>query len=131
MSKLGRSFLLWMLPVLSLLACVEQPAHQEAGERAQLRSWMKIISIDGVAPEDPYLLMLEPGQHRMEVLYQTYRQDYLCLFQFEVAGGSSYEVVDHSNLQPLVLYRWVRANVVWAERLDPVFPDCEATAADR
>lgn len=110
-----------------LAGCVEQPAHREAGEKAELRSWMKILDIDGSAPDDPYRLILAPGQHRMNVLYETYQHAYLCHFVFHAQGGYSYEVVDHSNREPLVMYRWTRANGAWAERSEPLMPRCERT----
>lgn len=89
---------------------------------------MEILELDGSAPENPYRLLLAPGQHTINVLYKTYQYDYLCHFEFHAAGGQSYEIVDHSNPQPLVMYRWVRANGAWAERLDPVAPLCERIA---
>ena len=114
-----------VLAALALSACVEHHSHREGASQALVRSWMKILSVNGTAPEDPYLVMLSPGPQQMDVLYRTYRQDYLCHFEFDAVAGYSYDVVDHSNPQPLVLYRWVRANGAWAERLDPVLPVCE------
>ena len=119
-----------LLASLLLAACVEHPAHRDAGEQAQLRSWMKILDLDDSVPDDPYRVMLAPGQHRMKVLYETYQHNYLCHFEFQTIGGYSYEVVDHSNPEPLVLYRWVRANGAWARRLDPVMPKCEQVPRD-
>ena len=111
--------------------CVQHHAHRAAGEEAQLRSWMRILEVDGAPPEDPFLVMLPPGRHQALAVYPTVRNDYLCRFEFDVVGGASYEIVDHSNPEPLVLYRWVRANGVWAERLDPVHPTCESRPRER
>jgi hypothetical protein len=113
------------LAALLLSACVEHHPHREEANQALVRSWMKILSVNGSAPEDPYVVMLSPGPQQMDVLFQTYREEYLCRFEFEAVAGYSYDVVDHSNPQPLVLYRWVRVNGAWAERLDPVLPVCE------
>ena len=114
--------------LLSLAGCIQQPAHQAEGLYASLRSWMQILSVNDQPPADPYQLQLEPGEYQLQVLYRTYRQDYLCHFTFVAVGGASYEIVDHSNPQPLVLYRWERANSAWAERHDPVTPSCESNS---
>lgn len=108
-----------------LTACVEHPEHRAERTHAQLRSWMEILSVNGETPENGYQVTLLPGIYQLEVLYRTYRKDYLCYFEFEAVGGLSYEIVDHSNPEPLILYRWQRANSAWAERLDPVLPRCE------
>jgi hypothetical protein len=109
-------------------ACIQQPAHKAQGSHASLRTWHEIASVDGQTPEDDYELMLLPGPHEIEVLYETYKMNYLCRFQFEAVAGYSYDIVDHSNPEPLVLYRWKRANGLWAERLDPLAPvECVAT----
>ncbi|QFU76241.1 hypothetical protein EY643_11535 [Halioglobus maricola] len=113
------------LLVALLNACVEHPRHHAEGTQAQLRSWMEILSVNGDTPDDRYNLTLIPGTYHLEVAYKTYRQDYLCHFEFEAVGGRSYEIVDHSNPEPLILYRWQRANGAWSERLDPVLPHCE------
>lgn len=114
-----------VLLALLLNACVEHPQHQAQGTHAQLRSWMEILSVNGETPEDGYEVSLLPGTYQLDVLYKTYRKNYLCHFEFEAVGGRSYEVVDHSNPEPLILYRWQRANSAWSERLDPVLPRCE------
>ena len=85
---------------------------------------MEILSVNGDTPDDGYKVTLLPGVYQLQVLYKTYRKDYLCHFDFEAVGGRSYEIVDHSNPEPLILYRWKRANGAWAERLDPVVPHC-------
>ena len=119
-----------LLPLLAVLAgCVQAPAHREAGTHALLFSWTPIISINGEAPEDAYRNLILPGDYRLQVLYRSYRRDYLCDFEFSAVGGRSYEVVDHSNEEPLVLYRSVRANGAWVERRDPVMPRCESFPA--
>ena len=119
----NRRLVLFILTLL-LNACVEHPQHHAEGMQAQLRSWMEILSVNGETPEDGDEVSLLPGIYQLEVLYKTYRKDYLCHFEFEAAGGRSYEVVDHSNPEPLILYRWHRANSAWSERLDPVLPRC-------
>lgn len=112
--------------ILCLLAgCVEHPPHREEGTHALLFSWTPILSVNGQPPEDAYRSLLLPGDYRLEVLYRSYRQDYQCRFELRAEAGRTYEVVDHSNDQPLVLYRYVRANSAWVERRDPVMPRCE------
>ena len=86
---------------------------------------MGILSVNGEVPDDGYKVVLPPGIHQLHVLYETYQRDYLCHFELKAVGGRSYEIVDHSNPEPLVLYRWERANGAWNERLDPVSPHCE------
>ena len=107
-------FGLFLLALL-LNACVEHPQLQVEGTQAQLRSWMEILSVNGEAPDDGYEVVLLPGIYQLEVLYETYRRDHLCHFEFEAVGGRSYEIVDHSNPEPLVLYRWERVHRAWAE----------------
>jgi hypothetical protein len=114
----------FFLLALLLNACVEHPQLPPDGSQAQLRSWMEILSVNGETPDDGYEVTLLPGVYQLEILYKTYRKDYLCDFDFEAVGGRSYEIVDHSNPEPLILYRWKRANGAWAERLDPVVPQC-------
>ena len=114
-----------MLLSLVLSACIATPQHRIEGTHAQLRSWMEILSVNGETPDNGYKLSLLPGIYQLQVSYKTYQQDYLCHFEFEALGGRSYEIVDHSNPDPLILYRWRRANSLWAERLDPVLPSCE------
>ena len=108
-----------------LSACIATPQHRIESTHAQLRSWMEILSVNGETPDNGYKLSLLPGVYQLEVSYKTYQQDYLCHFEFEAVAGRSYEIVDHSNPEPLILYRWQRANSLWAERLDPVLPRCE------
>jgi hypothetical protein len=111
--------------VLAVPGCVQQPGHKAEGTHARLKSWIAIVAVNGAPPEDPYLLMLPAGRYEVEALYRTYSKDYRCQFHFDAAGGQSYEIIEQSNPQPLVLYRWVRANSLWARRLDPVEPQCE------
>lgn len=110
-----------------LTGCISKPAHREAGTHALVRSWMPIQEVNGDVPDDPYRLLLLPGDYVLQVQYNTYRKTFLCDFRFEARAGYSYDIVDHSNEQPLVLYRWVRANGAWAERRDAVDPDCVAS----
>ena len=118
-------------PLLALLAgCVQQPAHRGEGTHALLSSWTPVVSINGEAPEDAYRNLILPGEYTLQVLYRTYRHDYLCHFEFTAVAGRSYEVVDHSNPEPLVLYRSVRANGAWVERREPVVPVCETLPRD-
>jgi len=122
---LGR--LAMLVPLVCMLAaCIQQPAHRDQGTYARVRTWHPVLSVDGQPPEDAYALELSPGVHEFEVLYETFRMNHLCRFELEAIGGYSYDVVDHSNPQPLVLYRWKRANGAWAERLNPQAPSkCE------
>ncbi|MEH6586281.1 MAG: hypothetical protein V7720_06965 [Halioglobus sp.] len=124
MSHASRCLCLFLL-TLVLSACIATPEHRTEGTHAQLRSWMEILSVNGEDPDNGYELILLPGIYQLEVLHRTYRQDYLCHFEFEALAGRSYEIVDHSNPEPLILYRWRRANSVWAERLESILPRCE------
>ncbi len=117
-----------MLLGLTISACVEQPVHEADATHARLKSSTAMAAINGQIPSNPYLLMLPAGDYVLEVPYRTYRKTYHCRFQFTARGGHSYEIVEHSNPQPLVLYRWARANALWAKRVDPVNPECEAQA---
>jgi hypothetical protein len=114
---------------LLVSGCVQHPAHKEAGTQARVKSWHRIVSVNEVAPQDPFRVYLEPGQHSMLVAGKTLQVRYLCLFEFAAVAGQSYEIVDQSNPLPLVLFRWKRQNALWAWRLDPVYPvNCEEEA---
>ena len=108
-----------------MIGCVAHPEHRAGSDYAKLKSWMEILSVNAETPDDPYEVSLIPGVYHLEVLYRTYRRDFVCRFEFEAVAGRSYEIVDHSNNEPLALYRWRRVNRFWAERTDPVEPVCD------
>lgn len=115
--------------MLLMVGCIQQPVHKEEGERAYLRSWSRILLVNGQPPADSFRVELPPGRQVLEVLHETYRENIYCRFEFEARVGESYEIVDHTNPEPLVLYRWKRANRLWAERLYPQLPEsCEKRA---
>jgi hypothetical protein len=108
--------------VVLLAGCIQPQAREPLPNYAALRTWHEIVSIDGETPDERYSATLSPGAHTLQIRLPTYRYDYLCRFEFEALAGRNYEIVDHSNPEPLILYRWRRANGLWAERLDPVLP---------
>jgi hypothetical protein len=110
-----------LLSCLLLSACIAQPIGPDESH-AQLKSWARVVTIDGAAPESPYLSNIEPGFHTVVIVYRTYQRDYRCTFEFEAAAAVRYEIVDHNDPQPLTLYRWHRRNALWSVRLDPVPP---------
>ena len=120
--------LILALTTCFLVSCVEHPLHRHDGSQALLDSLVPVIELDGQAPKNAYRLMLDPGPHTFQVKVEMYLRTYHCVFEFEAVAGEAYEIVDHSNAEPVVLYRWVRTNRFWAERVDPVRPVCEHKA---
>ena len=121
--------LLTLALLLPLATGCLAPTSRGDNPQAQLQSWSPILELDGLAPPDSYQLELEPGEHELLVVYHTYRRDYHCRFRFEARPGMRYEIIDRSNPQPLVLYRWSRQNGLWAKRSEAVNPvACEERA---
>jgi len=116
--------LLWVALGLLLQGCVQPYLERADNERALLMTSQRVLLVDGVTPDDPYRISLSPGRHVLQVQYRTYREQFDCRFELDAIGGRVYEIVDHSNPEPLVLYRWTRSNGLWAERRDPLRPVC-------
>jgi hypothetical protein len=69
-----------------------------------------------------YQLDIKAGENTLVIVYNTYQSDYFCTFNWIAEADTVYEVTDQENAYPLTLYRWERANSLWASRLDPVDP---------
>ncbi len=120
---------LLLLALTLLQGCVQPYLARSDSDRALLLTSQRILQLDGEAPEDPYRLELPPGRHVVHVQYRTYSTHFNCRFEWDAVSGRVYEIVDHSSPEPLVLYRWSRANGLWAERSEPMSPVCESSSA--
>ena len=116
---------LWVLGVSVLAGCIAPgPAAPEG--KVLLKANYPIVKIDNVAIESVYETVLSPGEHTVTVVYHTYRWDYHCRFRWQAEPDQRYEINNSENIHPLTLYRWVRANGLWAIRYDPLDPElCE------
>ena len=106
---------------LLLSSCVQPPAFKGDGY-AVIMSSHPIVSVNDVEIEGAYRLDLDAGDNSLVIVYNTYKYDYHCTFNWNAAAGTAYEVTNQENKYPLTLYRWVRTNVLWANRLDPIDP---------
>ena len=114
-------FFLTCLAVVLLSACVKTPVFK--GENyAHIESSHAIVSINGNKVAPTYSLDLPAGDNTLVALYPTYRFQYYCQFAWKAEPHTAYEITDQENKYPLTLYRWKRANDLWAKRLDPVDP---------
>jgi hypothetical protein len=113
--------ILFICTGLLLGSCVQSPALK-GDNYAFITSNYPIVSVNGVAAEDNYKLDINAGENTLVVVYHTYTKEYHCTFAWLAAPGTVYEVIDQENRYPLTLYRWVRTNSLWANRLDPVDP---------
>jgi len=104
-----------------LCACVQPSVFKEEGY-ALINSNYPIVAVNGVAVEKVYKMDLEAGKYSLTVMYNTYRYDFFCTFNWLAKAGTAYEVTDQENQYPLTLYRWHKRNGLWAIRLDPVNP---------
>lgn len=113
-----------------LSGCVQSPAFK-GDEYAVITSNYPIVKVNDVEIEDTYTLDIEAGENTLMIVYNTYRYDYFCTFSWAAIAGTVYEVTDQENQYPLTLYRWVRTNGLWANRLDPVDPlGCTSVSKD-
>jgi len=113
--------ILFICSSLLLGSCVQAPTFK--GENyALITSNYPIVSVNGVETEDTYKLDIDTGENTLVIVYHTYQKDYHCTFTWDAVAGTVYEVTDQENKFPLTLYRWVRTNSLWANRLDPVDP---------
>ena len=106
---------------LFLSACIQSPVFK-AKEYALIKSNYPIIRLNGNDIAPSYQLDLKAGETSVVIVYHSYRYDYHCTFSWEVKPGTTYEVTDHEKKYPLTLYRWVRKNRFWANRLNPLDP---------
>jgi len=113
--------ILFICSSLLLGSCVQAPTFK--GENyALITSNYPIVSVNGVETEDTYKLDIDTGENTLVIVYHTYQKDYHCTFTWDAVAGTVYEVTDQENKFPLTLYRWVRTNSLWANRLDPADP---------
>jgi hypothetical protein len=118
--------ILFICSGLSLGSCVQSPIYK-GDDYAFISSNYPIVSVNGVDVEDTYQLDIDTGENTLVIVYRTYKKDYHCTFTWVATAGTAYEVTDQENRYPLTLYRWVRRNSLWANRLDPVDPlECTA-----
>ena len=110
---------------LALIACVRQPEFK-GEDYAFLRSSYPVLEVNGEEIEPAYRLDVPVGETTVVIVYNTYRHDYACTFEWHAEANTVYEVTSQWNSYPLTLYRWVRTNSLWASRLDPSDPSaCE------
>ena len=122
--------ILFISSSLLLSSCVQAPAFKGEGYTL-ITSNYPIVKVNDVEIEDTYTLDLEAGENTLVIVYNTYRYDYFCTFSWTAIAGTAYEVTDQENQYPLTLYRWVRTNGLWANRLDPVDPlKCSAVSKE-
>jgi len=114
--KLGFLILCIFMP-----ACVQVPVPTELGW-STLTSPYAIVAVDGVSQSGVFELSLKPGEHRIIVLYPTLQKNYRCEFFWAVQPSYHYEIVAHSDVHPLTLYRWQKRNVFWALRTEALHP---------
>jgi hypothetical protein len=118
--------ILFICSSLLLGSCVQSPIYK-GDDYAFISSNYPIVSVNGVDVEDTYQLDIDTGENTLVIVYRTYKKDYHCTFTWVATAGTAYEVTDQENRYPLTLYRWVRRNSLWANRLDPVDPlECTA-----
>jgi hypothetical protein len=118
--------ILFICSGLSLGSCVQSPTYK-GDDYAFISSNYPIVSVNGVDVEDTYQLDIDTGENTLVIVYHTYENNYHCTFTWPAMAGTAYEVTDQENRYPLTLYRWVRTNSLWANRLDPVDPlECTA-----
>lgn len=122
--------ILFIFSSLFLSSCVQTPAFK-GDEYAVITSNYPVVKVNDVEIEDTYTLDIEAGENTLVIVYNTYRYDYFCTFSWAAIAGTVYEVTDQENQYPLTLYRWVRTNGLWANRLDPVDPlGCTSVSKD-
>lgn len=101
------------------------PVKQPGGESVVVNSSYYLTHLNREVIEPVFDLWLNPGAHQITVIYPTLRYDYHCVFNWLAEPLQRYEVIHQEKKQPLVMYRWVRKNALWAEREDPVYPVCK------
>ena len=122
--------ILFIFSIQFLSGCVQTPAFK-GDEYAVITSNYPVVKLNDVEIEDTYSLDIEAGKNTLMIVYNTYRYDYFCTFSWTAIAGTAYEVTDQENQYPLTLYRWVRTNGLWANRLEPVDPlGCTSVSKD-
>jgi hypothetical protein len=114
-------FFIIFIVVVFFSACVKAPVYK-SDNYARIESSHAIVSINGKQVTPAYSLDLPVGDNTLVALYLTYSYKYYCQFAWKTTSRTTYEITDHGNKCPLTLYRWKKANDLWAERLDPVDP---------
>lgn len=118
---MNRQILFIICTLLFISACVQTPVIKGDGY-AFIRSNYPIVRVNGNEVEPVYRLDIEAGENTLVIVYNTYQHDYFCTFNWTAISNTVYEVTDQDNQYPLTLYRWIKANSLWASRLDPVDP---------
>ena len=113
-----------LVTLLIATGCVQQPLIEQ-GFDASVRSHYPIEAVNDQPAEEPYYAYFHEGAAALTVRFDSYFHQYLCTFHWHTIAGEHYEVRHEDFKEPLVLYHWQRVNALWAERVDPVFPDCE------
>jgi hypothetical protein len=115
---------------LLISGCVRSPSLKGEGY-ALVNSNYPIINHNGDAIKASYKLDIRAVKNTLVIVYNTYQHNYNCTFSWDAVSGTIYEVTDHEKRYPLTLYRWVRKNSLWANRLDPVDPQtCVITSPE-
>ena len=120
MTGTGTIRLLALFSIVTLTGCAAIPATGDGP--VTIDSYVHIVSIDGIEPDFPFHVELSPEAHEMVVEYRTFLVNYRCEFQFEAKAGVHYEIVVHSNPQPVVLYEMQKLNWFLTNRINPILP---------
>lgn len=116
----------WLLALLALPACTGVTIEG----RETLRSAYPIVSVDAESITPVRALNLSPGRHQVEVVFQSYRYNYHCHFDWQLGEGEFYEISYRHHEDPLTLFRWKRQNALWSLRLDAKAPEhCQRKAS--
>lgn len=117
-------FLVFFL-CLAITGCVgfgSKVGDSDAGVR--ITSSHPIIAIDGEPLAPAFEYWTSVGSHVITVVYPTLSYQYICVFTLDAQASARYEIVHQEKMEPLVLYRWWRRSILFAERLDPMLPEC-------
>lgn len=110
---------------LAITGCVGFGAKVGGSDKGiRITSSHPIIAIDGEPLESVFEYWVSAGPHVITAVYPTLSYQYICVFTLEAQASARYEIVHQEKMEPLVLYRWWRRNILFAERLDPVIPEC-------
>ena len=121
MKHLYETRVLIIILMLTAVGCSTVLTPDE--QSATIDSFVHIIAIDDIDPESPFHVRLSPGPHELLIEYRTFLVTYRCRLRFDAQAGMRYELVDHSNPQPVALYRMKRVNWMFTNRLKPILPE--------
>ncbi len=110
-----------MCVAIFLSACVQAPVFKEEGY-AHIKTNYPIVSVNGVEVEPLHTLDIAAGGNTLVIVYHTYWQNYHCTYTWTAVANTAYEVTDQENNYPLTLFRWARANALWASLPEPTDP---------